>query len=53
MKLVLSVILSLCVAYAAGAGCDLMQRFKVKNQWGAAFGLGHKRVEFGVKLFNG
>jgi hemoglobin-like flavoprotein len=52
MKLVLSVILSMCVAYAAADGCDLLQRFKVKHQWSEAFGYGHDRVEFGVKLFS-
>jgi hemoglobin-like flavoprotein len=52
MKLVLAVILSMCVAYSAGAGCDLLQRFKVKHQWSEAFGQGHQRLEFGVKVFN-
>jgi len=53
MKLVLAVVLSMCVAYAAADGCDLLQRFKVKHQWGEAFGFGHQRVEFGVKVFQG
>jgi hemoglobin-like flavoprotein len=52
MKLVLAVILSVCVAYAAAADCDGLQRFKVQHQWQESFGSGHHRVEFGVKLFN-
>lgn len=52
MKLVLAVVLSMCVAYAAAEGCDLLQRFKVKHQWAEAFGYGHKRLEFGVKIFS-
>lgn len=51
MKLALFVILSICVAYAAADGCDLLQRFKVKHQWAEAFGSGHERIEFGVKVF--
>jgi hemoglobin-like flavoprotein len=51
MKLVVSVLLSVCVAYAAADGCDLLQRFKVKHQWSEAFGFGHSRVDFGVTLF--
>lgn len=52
MKLVLAVVLSVCVAYAAAEGCDLLQRFKVKHQWSEAFGHGHHRIEFGVKIFS-
>jgi len=51
MKLVLAIVLSMCAAYASASGCDTMQRFKVKHQWSEAFGLGHHRLEFGVKLF--
>ena len=52
MQLVLAVVLSMCVAYTAAApGCDTLQRFKVKHQWSEAFGEGHQRLEFGVKLF--
>jgi len=50
MKLVLAVVLSLCVSYAA-AECDVLSRFKVKHQWGEAFGVGHRRLEFAVKIF--
>lgn len=52
MKLVLAVVL-LCVAYTAADDCDALQRFKVKHQWAEAFGTGHHRVEFGVKVFRG
>jgi hemoglobin-like flavoprotein len=50
MKLVLAVVL-LCVAYTVADDCDPLQRFKVKHQWAEAFGTGHHRVEFGVKVF--
>lgn len=52
MKLVLAVIVALCVSYAsAEGGCDALQRFKVKHQWSEAFGNGHRRLEFAVKIF--
>jgi len=51
MKLVLAVVLSLCVAYAAADDCDVLQKFKLQHQWHEAFGTGHHRVEFGIKLF--
>lgn len=51
MKFVLAIVLSVCVAFAAADNCDSLQRFKVKHQWSEAFGSGHHRVEFGVKIF--
>lgn len=52
MKLFVAVVLCVCVAQAFGSGCDPLQRFKVKHQWADAFGSGHKRVEFALKLWN-
>jgi hemoglobin-like flavoprotein len=52
MKLIIAaVVLSMCVAYTTASGCDLLQRFKVKHQWSEAFGSGHHRIEFGVRVF--
>lgn len=52
MKLLLAVVFSMGVAYAAAVGdCDSLERFKVKHQWSEAFGEGHQRIEFGVKIF--
>ena len=51
MKLVVSVVLLAFVAFVAADNCDSLQRFKVKHQWSEAFGEGHHRLEFGVKLF--
>lgn len=52
MKLVLAVVVALCLGYAAAeGGCDPLQRFKIKHQWHDAFGTGHKRLEFAVKVF--
>jgi len=51
MKLLLAVVLSVCLAYVAADECGPLERFKVKHQWSEAFGEGHHRVEFGVKLF--
>jgi len=54
MKLIIAaVVLSMCVVYTTASGCDLLQRFKVKHQWQEAFGSGHRRIEFGVKVFRG
>jgi hemoglobin-like flavoprotein len=52
MKLLLAVVLALCVAQGYAAGCDSLQRFKVKHQWAEAFGSTHQRVEFALKLWN-
>jgi hemoglobin-like flavoprotein len=51
MKLVLAVVLALCVVQAY-ADCSALARFKVKHQWAEAFGSGHGRVEFALKLWN-
>jgi hemoglobin-like flavoprotein len=52
MKLLLAVVFSVCLAFVAADGdCDSLERFKVKHQWSEAFGEGHHRVDFGVKLF--
>lgn len=51
MKLVLAVVLCLCVVQAY-ADCSALARFKVKHQWSEAFGSGHQRVEFALKLWN-
>jgi hemoglobin-like flavoprotein len=52
MKLVLAVVLCVCLAQAYAESCDALQRFKVKQQWGHAFGDAHERLEFGLKLWN-
>jgi len=53
MKLVVSVVLLAFVAFVAADNCDSLQRFKIKHQWSEAFGEGHHRLEFAVKLFKG
>jgi len=54
MKLLLAVVFSIGLAFAAAEGdCDSLERFKVKHQWSEAFGEGHHRIEFGVKIFKG
>lgn len=52
MKLVLAIVLSLCVAATFAGECGPLQRFKVTHQWHEAFGTGHNRLEFGLKLWN-
>jgi len=51
MKLVLAVVLSVCFSVAVASDCDALERFKVMNQWNSAFGEGHHRLEFTVKVF--
>jgi hemoglobin-like flavoprotein len=54
MKLLLAVVFSVCLAFVAADGdCDSLERFKVKHQWSEAFGEGHHRIEFGLKVFKG
>lgn len=52
MKLTLAIVLSVVIGCAvADKGCDSLERFKVKHQWGEVFGTGHRRLEFAVKIF--
>jgi len=51
MKLVLAVVLSVCFTVAVASDCDSLERFKVMQQWSSAFGEGHHRTEFAVKVF--
>jgi len=51
MKVVLAIVLLGCAAYAH-ADCAGLEAFKVKHQWQEAFGEGHHRLEFGLKLWN-
>jgi len=53
MKLFLAVVSAVCFAFVAADdnACGSLERFKIKHQWSEAFGEGHHRVEFGVKLF--
>jgi hemoglobin-like flavoprotein len=53
MKLFLAVVSAVCLTFVAAEeqACGSLERFKIKHQWSEAFGEGHHRVEFGVKLF--
>lgn len=44
-------LLSSCVVSTL-ADCGVLQRFKVKHQWNEAYGSGHHRLDFGLKLWN-
>jgi len=53
MKLLLAVVSAVCLAFVVAEEdkCGALERFKIKHQWSEAFGEGHERVDFGVKLF--
>jgi len=53
MKLFLAVVSVVCLGFVAAEEnqCGALERFKIKHQWSEAFGEGHHRLEFGVKLF--
>jgi len=53
MKFVVSVVVLAFVTFVASETCGPLERFKIKHQWSEAFGEGHHRLEFGVKLFKG